>query len=151
MGDDAPHLETVTKRAGVDGAVGGVVGDKPVAVGALFEPLDGELAVDSGYHDVARLGDKGAVDGHQGPVGDMRGCPVHARALDAGEVGAIGVGHQHVIQVDSGTWGAISQAGEAGRDGSFALHEPQRLADNLQNFDGRHGSAAKDICTGQRQ
>ena len=118
----------------------GVIRYEPVAVGPLYKALDGKIAVDGRHHDVARLGREGAVDGHQGVGGYVRGRAVHARALDAGQVGRVRIGHQQVVQVDFADGGSVGQTGDAGRNGCFALDEPQRLTDDLQDFNGSHNA-----------
>ena len=145
VGHNAPYFEAVAEEADVGGLVVGVVGDKPVSGAALFEALDGELAVDGGHHNVAGLGLEGAVNGHEGAVGNVRGGTVHAVAADPGQVGAVGVGEQNLVEVDFGPHVVLGRAGETSGNGSFALQQPQRLADDLQDFDVGHETGTHDF------
>lgn len=138
VGNDAPYFKAVAEEADVGGMVVGVVGHQPVGTAALFEALDGKLAVDSSNHNVAGLGLDGAVDGDEGPVGDMGGGAVHASAFDASHVSRIGVGQQDGVEVHFGTAVLFGGAGKAGGDGRFALDYPEGLPDNLEDFDGSH-------------
>ena len=138
VGNNAPYFEALTEAAGTNEFVGEVVGYQPEDAVALFEALDGELTIDSGHDDVAGLGLKGAVDGHQGAVDDVRRGTVHAVTTDPGQAGAIGVGQQNLIEVDFGPNVVLGRAGKAGENGSFALKKPDGLADNLKDFDGIH-------------
>ena len=138
MGDNAPYFEGVAEQADIGGIMVGVVGDQPVGTTALFEALDGELAFDGSHDDVAGLWLDGAVDGDEGPVGDVGGGAVHAGAFDAGHVSGIRVGQQDGVEVHLGAAVLFGGAGKAGGNGGFALNYPDGLADNLEDFDGGH-------------
>lgn len=138
VGNNAPYFEAVAEHADVSGTVVGIVGHQPVGTTALFEALDGEVAVDGSDYDVAGLGLDGAVDGDKGPVGDVGGGPVHAGAFDAGHVGTQGIGQQDGVEVHYRAAVVFGGAGKAGGNGSLALNYPDGLVDNLEDIDGGH-------------
>jgi hypothetical protein len=138
MRDNAPKLEILALEAEVDGLVVGVVGNKPEYRATLFEALHGELSVEGTYYEVTMLGLEGAVDGQECAVGDVRGWPVHAVAFDASQVGRIGAREQQLIEVDTRASVVLRRDRRTSRNGRFAIHEPSRLLNNLENFDGTH-------------
>jgi hypothetical protein len=115
-----------------------VVGDEPVIVAALFEALEGELVLDGGNYDVAGFGLEGAVDGQEGTVGNVGGRPVHTGAVDAGQIGAVGVGQQNLVEVDLRAEVVLGGARKTSGDRGFALDNPNWVTGGLQNVDGTH-------------